>query len=81
MGGRDGGSTVKKEVLKERLLQLVPVTTQLAISKRVSRFKIQLRDCQEARSRGREDDRPIPIAWGWSLGYGLGFIRLERTNT
>ena len=35
---------------------------------RVSRFKLQLRDRQETRrSRGGGDDRPTPMAWGWSL--------------
>ena len=68
VGGRDGGSMGRKGVVKERLLQIVSVTTQVAISRRVSRFKLQLRDRQEARrSRGRGDDRPTPMAWGWSL--------------
>ena len=45
-----------KRVAKERLLQTVSVTTQVAIPRRVSRFKLQLRDGQEARgSRGGED--------------------------
>ena len=43
----------RKGLVKERLLQLVSVTTQVAISRRVSRFKLQLRDRHEARrSRG-----------------------------
>ena len=67
MGGRDDGSMARKEVVKERLLQIISVTTQVAISRRVARFKLQLRDLQEIRSRGGGDDRPTPIAWGWSL--------------
>ena len=36
--------------------------------KEVSRFKLQVRDHQEARNiRGGGDDRPTPMAWGWSL--------------
>ena len=67
VGGRDVGSMARKGVLKERLLQTVSVTTQVALSRRVSRFKLQLRDRQEARrSQGGEDDRPTPMAWGWS---------------
>ena len=31
VGGRDGGSTARKEVAKERLLLIVSVTTQFAI--------------------------------------------------
>ena len=43
----------KKGVEKERLLQITSVTTQVAVSKRLSRFKLQLRNRQEARkSRG-----------------------------
>ena len=49
VGGRDGGSMTWKGMVKERLLQIVWVTTQVAISRRVSRFKLQLRDRQEAR--------------------------------
>ena len=43
--------------MKERLLQVVSVTTQVAISLRVSRFTLQLRNHQDARrSQGGEDD-------------------------
>ena len=55
---------------KEHLLQIISVTdtTQVVISRRVSRFKLQLRYRKEARrSRGGGDDRPTPMAWGWSL--------------
>ena len=65
VGGRDGGSMTRKGVVKEHLLQIISVTTQVAISRRVSRFKLQLRDRQEARrSKGGGDDRPTPMAWG-----------------
>ena len=58
----------RKGVLKEHLLQIISVTTQVTISRRVSRFKLQLRDHQKARrSRGGGDDRLTPMAWGWSL--------------
>ena len=57
----------RKGVVKERLLQIISVITQVAISRRVARFKLQLRDRQEIRSRGGGDDRPTPMAWGWSL--------------
>ena len=66
VGGKDGGSMARKGVLKERLLQIVSVTTQVTTSRRVSRFKLQLRDRQDARSQGGGNDRPTPIAWGWS---------------
>ena len=58
----------RKGVLKEHLSQIVSETTQVAISRRVSRFKLQLRDRQDVRgSQGGGDDRPIPMAWGWSV--------------
>ena len=53
MRGRDGRSMARKGVVKERLLQIISVTTQVAISRRVARFKLQLMDRQEIRrSRG-----------------------------
>ena len=68
VGGRDGGPMARKGVVKEHLLHIVSVTTQVAILRRVSRFKLQLRDHQEAtRNRGAGDDRPTPMAWGWGL--------------
>ena len=50
---RDGGSMTRKGVVKEHLLQIISMTTQVDISRKVSRFKLQLRDRQEAR-RSRE---------------------------
>ena len=68
VGGRDGGSMTRKEVVTEHLLHITSVTTQVAISRRVSRFKLQLRDSQNARrSSGGGDDRRTRMAWGWSL--------------
>jgi len=67
-GGRDGGSMARKGVVKERLLQIISLTTQVAIPRRVARFKLQLRDRQDIRrSRGGGDDRRTPMACGWSL--------------
>ena len=58
----------RKGGVKERLLQFISVTTQVTISRRMARFKLQLRDHQEIRrSRGGGDARPTPMAWGWSL--------------
>ena len=72
MEGRDGGSMTRKGVLKERLLQIVSVATQVAISRRVSRFKVQLRDRQEEKMiQGGGPDRPTDphssMAWGSSM--------------
>ena len=53
VGVKDGRSMARKGVVKKRLLQIVSVTTRVAISRRVLRFKLQLSDRQEARrSRG-----------------------------
>ena len=53
VGVRHGGSMARKGVMKEHLLQIVSVTAQVAISRRVSLFKLKLEDRQQARrSRG-----------------------------
>ena len=40
VGGRDGGAMAKKDICNERLLQILPVTSQVAISRRVRRHKL-----------------------------------------
>ena len=66
--GGSGGSMTKKGVVKGHLLQVVSVTTQVTLLMRVSCFKLQLRDRQDVRRiRGGGDDRPTPMASGWSL--------------
>ena len=81
VGGRDGGSMARKGVVKERLLQTISVTTQVAISTRVARFKLQLRDPQEIRrSSGGGDDRPTPMAWEWSLD-ATQYLEQKNTST
>ena len=73
MWGRDGGPMTKKGVVKEHLLQLISVTTQVAISRRLSRFKLQLRIRQEARrSRGGGMTQHTDGV-GMELGCGLRF--------
>ena len=52
VGGQGGGSMAKKGVVKERLLLIVSVTTEVAISWRVSHFQLQLRD--RPRKQGEE---------------------------
>ena len=67
-----------KGFLKERLLHIVSITTQVSISRRVSRFKLKFRDRQDARrSQGRKDDRPTPMAWGWSMDAEQEFRRVN----
>ena len=51
VGGTDGSSLARKGVCKERLFQIVSVTTQVAISRRVHRYQLSLRDRQATRGR------------------------------
>ena len=55
-----------------------------ACNRRVSRFKLQLWDRQEARrSRGGGGDRLTPMAWRWSFECSLRFgieTRVTRSN-
>ena len=67
VGGTDGSSLARKSVCKERLLQIISVTTQVAISRRVHRYKIALRDPQAARWRREEGGVMMPITWGWHI--------------
>ena len=64
VGGRDGGAMAKKGICKERPLQIVSVTSQVAISRRVHRYKLALRDRQATRGRRIEDGGLMPMAWG-----------------
>ena len=67
-GGRDGGSMVLKGVFKERLLQVISVATQVAISRRVQRYKLSLRGRQEAERSTRSTFRAsTPMIWGQSV--------------
>ena len=51
VGGTDGASLTRKGVCKKRLLQIISVTAQVVISRRVHRYKLALRDRQAARGR------------------------------
>ena len=64
VGARDGGAMAKKGICKERLLQIVSVTSQVAISRRVHGYKLALRDRQAARGRREEEGGLMPMAWG-----------------
>ena len=50
-------------IYKERLLQIISVTSQVAISRRVHRYKLALRDRQASRRR-REEGGLLPMALG-----------------
>ena len=68
-GGRDGGSMAQKGVFKERLLQVISVAIQVAISRRVQRYKLSLRGRQheEGRRAGLASNTSTPMIWGWSV--------------
>ena len=53
VGGRDGGAMAKKGICKEGILQIVSVTSQLAISRRVHRYKFALRDRKRREGGGK----------------------------
>ena len=69
VGGRDGGTMALKGVFKERLLQIASVATQVAISRRVQRYKLALRGRQDAENRRTRStsDQSTPMIWGWSV--------------
>ena len=67
VGGTDGSSLARKGVCKRRLLQIISMVTQAAISRRMQRFKPALRDRQAARGRRKEGGVMTPMTWGWNI--------------
>ena len=67
VGGTDGSSLGRKGVCKERLFRIISVTTQVAISRRVHRYQLALRDRQATRRRREVNGAPLPMTWGWSI--------------
>ena len=67
VGGTDASSLARKGVCKERLFQTISVTTQVAISRRVHRYRLSLRDRQAARGREEESGGLRPLAWGGNV--------------
>ena len=68
-GVRDGGSMAKKGVFKERFLEIISVATQVAVSRRVQRYKLALRGHQEAEGSITASTSNIstPMVWGCSV--------------
>ena len=64
VGGTDASSLARKGVCKERLFQIISVTTQVAISRRDHRYRLSLRKNRQA-ARGREEEAGglRPLAW------------------
>ena len=67
VGGTDASFLARKGVCKERLFQFFSVTTQVAISRRVYRYRLSLRDRQAARGREEESGGLRPLAWGGNV--------------
>ena len=63
VGGRDRGAMAKEGICKERLLQIGSVTSRVAISRRVHRYKLALWDRQATRERREEEGGLMPMAW------------------
>ena len=71
VGGQNGGEITRKGAVKERLLQVVSVTSQVAVSRRVRAFELATRSRQEARARQTASAAGVnrrPGEWGWILG-------------
>ena len=54
VGGTDASSLARKAVCKERLFQIISVTPQVVISRRVHRYRLALRNRRVA--RGQEEE-------------------------
>ena len=67
VGGTDASTLARKGVCKERLLQIISVTTEVAISRRVHRCRLSLRYRQAARRREGESGGLRPLAWGGNV--------------
>ena len=64
VGGTDGSSLARKGVCKERFFRIISVATQVAISRRVHRYQLALRDRQATRGRREVNGVPLPMTWG-----------------
>ena len=87
-GRRDGGTVAREGVYKERLLQVVSVATQVAISRRVQRYKLAPRrrpEVEDQRTRSTSSTS-TPMLWRYSVhctvmaGGGMKFIFLLRVG-
>ena len=67
VGVTDASSLARKGVCKERLFQIISVTTQVAISRRVHRYRLSLGDRQAARGREEESGGLRRLAWGGNV--------------
>ena len=66
----------KKGICKESILQIVSVTSQVAISRRVHQHKLALRDRQATRGRREEEGGLMPMAWVSQVDAEQGILRV-----
>ena len=64
VGGTDASSLARKGVCMERLFQIISVTTQVAISRRVHRFRLSLRN-RQTEGKGGRIGRTTTTGLGW----------------
>ena len=67
VGGSEGSSQTWNGIYKECLFQIISVTTQVAISRRVNRYILALRDRQAARGMEEGAGGLRPMACGWNV--------------
>ena len=79
MGGQRPRKTSK--FCKEGVLQIVSVTSPVASSSTIHRFKLALRDRQTTRERRQEEGGQMPMAWGCHIDIKLKNSRVGRKNT
>lgn len=68
--GTDGGFVSRKGVRKDGISMSSRQTPQVAISRRVNRSKLVLRDCQDNRERREENGELNPMASGEACRCG-----------
>lgn len=62
-----GGSLSRKGVCKKGKFKILSGTIQVAISRRLYRYKLALRDRQIVRDKRGEDAGLLSMVWGWHV--------------
>ena len=74
VGGTDASSLAQQGVSKERVFQIISVTTPVAISRMVHRYRLSLRDRQAAKGREEEAGGLRQLAWGGNVDEDEGIL-------
>ena len=72
--GTDESCLWRKGICQERLFQIIAVTTQVAISRRVNRYKLAPRERQTARGRKQETGGLQSTTWGCNVDARTDYI-------